>query len=148
MYLCRTMKPKIEFRLLTHDELLPLQNDFVLFLAAQGITKTDWTEIQAHNPERYQALLIDFSNMVWRKILEGKECMEFVANGHRYVIHYRENETEMIRTSLQSPYEVARKVIARESEVKTAIFEALEAGAAFCQLSDFEACKLLWQGTV
>lgn len=148
MYLCRTMMPKIQFRLLTREELVPLEKDFVLFLAAQGIANTDWTAIQEHDPLRHQKLLIDFSNMVWHKILDGKECMEFVAHGHRYVIHYRENETEMIRTSLQPPFQVARKISTRDTDVKTAMFEALEAGAVFCQIADFEACKLLWQGTV
>lgn len=142
------MMPKIQFRLLTHDELVPLQHDFVLFLAAQGITKSDWTAMQESAPERQEALLIDFSNMVWHKILDGKECVEFVDDDNRYVIHYMENETEIIRTSLQPPLQLARKISNRQTDVKTAVFEALQAGATFCQLSDFEACKLLWQGTV
>lgn len=138
-------KTEIKFRLLSEEELMALEKDFVLYLAAQGITEKEWQVIKSRGDEQLFSILVDFSNMVWHKIMLGKEYMEYTASGYRYLLHYRQDETEMLRFGLKSPYEVGHRTTPRPTTVEKAMFEALEGGARFCDKAVFEEGLALYK---
>lgn len=137
-YICPMEKTEIKFRLLSQEELMSLENDFVLYLAARGITEKEWQAIKNRDDEQLFSILGDFSNMVWSKIFSGKEYMEYTAAGYKYLLHFRQNETEMFRFSMEPPYEVGHRTTPRPTTVERAMFEALEGGASFCDKAVFE----------
>lgn len=147
-YICPMEKTEIKFRLLSQEELMSLEKDFVLYLAAQGITEKEWQVIKNQEGEQLLSILGDFSNMVWIKVFSGKEYMEYCDSGYRYLLHFREHETEMLRISLEPPHEVGHRTTPRPTNVERAMFEALEGGARFCDKDVFDAGLQLFKGHV
>lgn len=136
-YICPMKTTEVKFRLLSQEELMALEKDFVLFLAAQGVTEKEWQAIKSRDDTQLLSILGEFSNMVWHKILAGKEYMEYTASGYRYLLHFRQNETEMLRIRLEPPHEVGHRTTQRQTSAEQAMFEALESGAGFCDRAVF-----------
>ena len=144
-YICPMEKTEIKFRLLSQEEFMSLEKDFVLYLAARGITEKEWQAIKSRDDEQLFSILGDFSNMVWCKILSGKEYMEYTASGYRYLLHFRQNETEMFRFSMEPPFEMGHRTTQRPTSAERAMFEALEGGASFCDKAVFEEGLALYK---
>lgn len=67
----------MQYHKLSEAQLNEMHEEFALFLAAQGINKTDWDQIKATEPHKIEAFLRTFSDMVWDKILTNCEYLEF-----------------------------------------------------------------------
>lgn len=67
----------MKFRRLTADELAELEQEFVQFLAANTVTAADWVKIKTDKPERAGQLIDLFSDIVFEKILQQIEYLEY-----------------------------------------------------------------------
>ena len=67
----------MKYRRLTNDELTELEKEFVRFLASNHITALDWEKLKGHDPKRVESLIEVFSDIVFEKILQGIEYLEF-----------------------------------------------------------------------
>lgn len=56
-----------KYRLLSHDELMEFQKEFIDYLIVNGITATDWQDIKTKKPEEAVKIIGLFSDV----ILEG-----------------------------------------------------------------------------
>ena len=142
LYFC-TMA--IEFRLLTQEELETMKADFILFLAASGIGAEHWEAIKKENTEEMQTVLTDFSNMVWRKILAGRQFMEFEDLNYTYLFSYGEETTEIFRVNKSDPTQLGHRLDKRLEPKSKAMFEALEAGARFVEKDRYQVFVELWK---
>lgn len=139
------MKELQGFRLLRMDELQKMEREFILFLAANGIEGLLWEKIKAEDPDKVTELMAQFSVMVWERIFEGKAFMEWADRQYVYVAEFTEDKINIIRLSGTAPMQIASKTIAISSTRKQAMFEAMEAGAVFCERERFQTCWELWQ---
>lgn len=144
LYFC-SMEKEIEFRLLTTEELKAMEQDFVLFLAASGIDAMHWESLKQTNQAEVDGVLVDFSNMVWRKVLAGKKFMEFEDASFSYCLFFGEETTEMFRVSKADPTQLGRKLDKRLNSRESAMFEALEAGARFVDEDRYHTFEQLWE---
>jgi hypothetical protein len=67
----------MKYRTLSQEELVPLEADFVKFLAAQGISNDLWARMKGESPLQINELIEDFSHGVWESILQRIEYLEF-----------------------------------------------------------------------
>ncbi len=67
----------MKYRRLYSDELAELETEFVRFLAANGLAGADWERLKAEQPERTEALIADFSDLVFDKVLQKVEYLEW-----------------------------------------------------------------------
>ena len=65
-----------KYRLLTQEELKPLEEDFVKFLSANTVAADDWDKIKKEDPKKAEGLIEIFSDIVWEKALEKIKCLE------------------------------------------------------------------------
>lgn len=67
----------MKYRKLDREELESLEPEFIRFLAANTVTGEDWVKIKSESPEKAEHLIDIFSDIVFEKILDGVEYLEF-----------------------------------------------------------------------
>ncbi|PHI21653.1 hypothetical protein CEQ90_02250 [Lewinellaceae bacterium SD302] len=64
-----------KYRRLRRDELEEVRPQFVKFLAVNGIDGASWTRIKADDPKRTDALLLQFSQIVFQGVIDKVEYL-------------------------------------------------------------------------
>lgn len=85
-----------KYRRLSKEELDQLEDNFIRFLAAQSITGTDWTRIKTVEPDRAEALLDQFSDVVIEKTLHNVEYLEYKEKQDIKTFHCQEEKIVMM----------------------------------------------------
>lgn len=67
----------MKFKRLPQQELEKLEKEFVQFLASNTITAEDWQKLKEEDVERASQLIDMFSDIVYKKVLEKVEYLEF-----------------------------------------------------------------------
>ncbi len=66
-----------KYRLLTHEELIELEKEFIDFLILNSIVASDWTKIKHENPQKAEKILHLFSDVVFEKIMREAQFLEW-----------------------------------------------------------------------
>lgn len=67
----------MKYRVLTKEELIPLEKDLVAFLIVNGIDGSMWEKINQEDPEKAIELVGLFSDVVLQKVYEKIQFLEF-----------------------------------------------------------------------
>lgn len=67
----------MKYRMLTHDELIHLDEDLKHFLIVNGVHDTQWEALNRDSPEKAAELVGVFSDTVLQKVYEKLEYLEF-----------------------------------------------------------------------
>jgi hypothetical protein len=86
----------MKYRMLTDEELRPLEEDLKHFLIVNGIHDTEWEKMNREEPEKALALVGVFSDTVLQKVYEKLEFLEFRKEDACYVFHLTPDAQEMI----------------------------------------------------
>lgn len=87
------LNPK--YRMLSSPELKALENDFVLFLASQGISADLWQQYLLSEPIQVNDTMVAFSDFVLEKVYNKCRLIEFVtANG--WLFYYFNDDASTI----------------------------------------------------
>lgn len=89
------------YRLLTLQELELLKDDFVRFLAVQGISGDNWLLWQKENPKKCEIYIEQFSEYIFIQILEKVEIMARFAAGERQYIQFEDGSMTFV--SIKGP---------------------------------------------
>ena len=82
----------MRFRRLTEEELEPLQEDFVQFLASNQITAKEWLEMKANNLEKVHDLIDLFSDIVLEKVFGSLEYLQHRTKDTIRVFYCQDNK--------------------------------------------------------
>ena len=108
----------MKYRRLDREELEGLEQEFVQFLVANGITGTDWETIKGEQPEKAEKLIGLFSDIIIEKTLSNIEYLEvktpqdiktFKCQTDKIVLNGLkvEGDTSINFTAIQDPQEMA-----------------------------------------
>jgi hypothetical protein len=90
-----------KYRLLTQEELKPLEDDFVKFLSANTVVADGWDKIKKEDPKKAEGLIEIFSDIVWEKALEKIKCLEARTEKDMKVFNFPDEESmEMIHLKI------------------------------------------------
>lgn len=67
----------MKFKRLPLNELQKLEKEFVQFLSSNTVTADDWVKIKKDSPEKADELIDMFSDIVYQKVMEKIEFLEF-----------------------------------------------------------------------
>lgn len=65
-----------KYRLLTHEELIELQKEFIDFLILNSIAASDWMKMKNEDPEKAEKIIHLFSDVVFEKIMREAQFLE------------------------------------------------------------------------
>lgn len=60
----------MKYRILTQEELKPLEKEFISFLVVLGISPQEWMALKKSDPLRVTKLVEDFSDVIFDKIIQ------------------------------------------------------------------------------
>lgn len=66
-----------KYRLLSKEELAPLEKEFIDYLVVNGVTADDWVKMKAESPENAEEILALFSDVVFEGILRKVSFLDF-----------------------------------------------------------------------
>lgn len=89
----------MRFRRLTTEELTPLEDDFVQFLAAHQITAKDWLTMKEKDEQKVFELIDVFSDIVLEKVFSNIEYLQHRSKDTIRVFHCQDDKITM--TGLQ-----------------------------------------------
>lgn len=90
----------MKYRVLTNEELIPLEEDLKAFLIVNGVDGSEWAKINANQPEKALELVELFSDVVLQKVYEKIQYLEFRSNNSCLVFNCTKDSIELI--SIQS----------------------------------------------
>lgn len=77
----------MKYTRLTKEQFEELHPEFVNFLAAQSIDKTEWDTIKSEKPEVAEQELDIFSDLIWEGVLTRAEYLEHFSRNHIFLFH-------------------------------------------------------------
>lgn len=85
-----------KYRNLQIDELNALEQDFIKFLAAQGVGASDWKKWQEEDTAKRDAYVTLFSDFVFETLIAKTNFLYFKSPNHHKYIKVLETRFEMI----------------------------------------------------
>ncbi len=86
----------MKYRRLRPDELEEVRSQFVRFLAIQGIPAQEWARLKAEEPERVDALLDQFSEIVFDEVLKEVQYLEHRSSADLKVFRCGKQKMELM----------------------------------------------------
>jgi hypothetical protein len=138
------------YRILTKEELEPLEKEFVHFLILQGITASDWLSIKENEPVTSQDMIVSFSDMIFEKILNDVHFL--IHHVDHVTYHFQCNKSDMTLIVEEDALEEDKLRFSSTSKSyikprNKEIFELIESG---CQIDNgqmFKRAALLFADT-
>ena len=84
-----------KYRLLTHQELIEMKQDFINYLVVNGITSDEWKNLLETDKEKAQHIIDLFSDVVFEKILRGVNFVLRTSKKEIIAFHCMEETIEM-----------------------------------------------------
>lgn len=89
----------MKYRMLTDEELIPLEEDLKHFLIVNGIDGPEWTRINESAPDQALQLVGLFSDTVLQKVYEKLQFLEFWSVESCMVFHCTADHIDLISLS-------------------------------------------------
>lgn len=90
----------MKYRFLTDNELDLLENDFEIFLNKEGVGFKEWKKFNKDAPESAQKLLAKFSDIIFFKVLQDVEYLEYRTDKSLRLFECRKNKMIVIGIDL------------------------------------------------
>lgn len=123
----------MQYRRLTLDELKELEPEFVRFLASNQVPADEWESIKQQQPVRAEQLIELFSDIVFDKVLEKVDYLEYRSPQDLKAFYFTEErvfmnglriagETSLDLTQEQSPAQILQQL--KRSGAKLKLYSA------------------------
>ncbi len=86
----------MKYKLLESAELKELENEFIHFLSSAQITATDWEKMKIDKIQEANELIAVFSDLVYEKVMNKIEFLEFRDNKSLNIFHFMEDKIVLV----------------------------------------------------
>jgi len=86
----------MKFHRLSEAQFNEMHEEFSVFLASNSIDKKKWERIKSELPEKVTFLLDKFSDLVWEKILNQCNYLEFSTPSQLFLFHTKKNSVDAL----------------------------------------------------
>ncbi len=93
----------MKYRLLTEEERQPLKDDFIKFLAINGIDAESWVDLKTNKPETATGILESFSDMVFDTILRKQMFIEVWHDKSVHTFQFLKEKVVWVGLEFQEP---------------------------------------------
>lgn len=157
----------MKYRRMTLNELESLQQEFIYFLVANGIPAEVWERIKKEDAGKMNALLDEFSVLVFQTSIEKAEFLLNVRKQELMLFHCKPDEMQLYSLSISNPQtnlssfeSVEQMVAALKSDEnlqqtsfsskyrpdrEQTIYELLESGCGISDRNTFEEITSLFK---
>ena len=86
----------MKFHRLSEAQFHEMHEEFSVFLSSNSIDKKKWVRIKSEAPEKVTFLLDKFSDLVWEKILNQCNYLEFSTPSQLFLFHTKKNSVDAL----------------------------------------------------
>ena len=86
----------MKFHRLSEAQFHEMHEEFSVFLSSNSIDKKKWVRIKSEAPEKVTFLLDKFSDLVWEKILNQCNYLEFSTPSQLFLFHTKKNSVDVL----------------------------------------------------
>jgi len=86
----------MDFPILSQEQLLSLEPEFISFLVVHGIDDTLWKKINTDNPDKAQELVRLFSKLVWEKVCDNTKVLKRISEKEMIFVHLEAEKGLMV----------------------------------------------------
>lgn len=86
----------MKYRRLRTDELEEMETEFITFLASNSVTGEDWERLKTDHPGQADQLIDLFSDIVFDKVLDKVEYLEYKAPKDMKTFHFGPDKAVML----------------------------------------------------
>jgi len=86
----------MKFHRLSEAQFHEMHEEFSVFLSSNSIDKKKWVRIKSEAPEKVTFLLDKFSDLVWEKILNQCNYIEFSTPSQLFLFHTKKNSVDAL----------------------------------------------------
>ena len=90
-----------KYRKLTTEELQPLEKDFILFLASQGISADLWLQYKKNDPNKVEEVIDAFSDLVFGRIYQKCDLFENVTRDAWLFYHLEDQQIRLMGLTIK-----------------------------------------------
>ena len=85
-----------KYRLLTKEELLQFEKEFIAYLVVNGITGDEWRQLKTQNPDKAEQITNLFSDVIFEKILRTTKYLTFISHKELFCFQCLDKELILI----------------------------------------------------
>lgn len=93
----------VQFRRLHKSELEQLEKEFIDFLIINGIEAADWENLKKESPEKAEAIIDQFSDVVFTSIFRKNEFLDFIDHKVIKCFHFQDNQVVLVGLKTDHP---------------------------------------------
>lgn len=135
------------FRLLTLEELKPLESEMVAFLALHGISGADWEKMKLEKTEMVNDYIHQFSDFVWTKILTKQQFVNLQNHDTSYFYHFMPQEVSIFKVIVNEKKGenfIGQQNTKYEGSREELMYDILETGGTFSDGKEYKELSILW----
>ncbi|MFT6815684.1 MAG: hypothetical protein ACJAZ3_001595 [Sphingobacteriales bacterium] len=150
-----------KYRNLSIEELQTLEKEFIEFLVVNGLTGMDWEKLKKEQPEEAEAIVIQFSDVVFEGIMRKVKFLEYVSEKHIYCFQCLDDQLVLVcaeasdveHANFRDPEFYKKALLGKENKVyvfteikkynlvrELELFDMIQKG---CQITEGELFKQL-----
>ncbi|MCB0479172.1 MAG: hypothetical protein KDC84_13470 [Crocinitomicaceae bacterium] len=85
-----------KFRRLSLKELNELEKEFIEFLVINGIDADTWVNLKNESPEKSEAIIDQFSEVVFSSIFRKNEFIDFISEKSIQCFHFQNDQAVLV----------------------------------------------------
>lgn len=86
----------MKYHRLSHEQLISVYKQFIIFLSSQGIDKKYWDIIKQQENEKANLLIDQFSDIVWEKIINECEFFTYSSKDQLFLFNSKKETISVI----------------------------------------------------
>ena len=93
----------MKYARLTKEQLEEMHQEFITFLATQGIDAKEWKSIKENKPKLAEEEIDIFSDLVWEKVLNKVNFLEHFSKHQMFLFKVEEFQISLIGIKVENP---------------------------------------------
>ena len=101
----------MKYHRLSKADLEELKDEFVKFLATNGLEAKEWEELKKEDPEKTDALIDQFSDLVIHRALTNIAALKLVTQNEVYVFHFEKEQAEVVHLKIGTDHDLTDETV-------------------------------------
>ncbi len=107
-----------KYRLLTKEELVQFEKEFIDYLVVNGITGEDWAKLKETNPDKAEQITNLFSDVVFEKILRSIQFLSYIGKKEIMTFQCLKDEIVLVGIRISKEHEGYEEIDFTNTEMR------------------------------
>lgn len=101
----------MKYHRLSTEDLEELKDEFVKFLATNGLEANDWQKLKREDAEKTDALIDQFSDLVIHRALTNIAALKMVTQNEIYIFRFEKEQAEVVHLKIGTDHDLTDETV-------------------------------------